>query len=147
VDGAKALAAVLASEGSPSFDIILMDLMMPVMGGLESCVRIRAAEQRCGAHAQRAWIVALTANAADEERRECFAAGMNDFVTKPFHPEAMRGVLRRYEARQHGGDAPSRLGGDGAQQRTDSWRRTAAVVLAARNSSRTSSLDMSVEVR
>jgi CheY-like chemotaxis protein len=108
-------------------------------------VRIRAAEQRCGA--QRAWIVALTANAADEERRECFAAGMNDFVTKPFHPEAMRGVLRRYEARQHGGDAPSRQGGDGAPQRTDSWSRTAAVVLAARNSSRTNSLDMSVEVR
>lgn len=63
------------------FDLILMDCQMPVMGGLEATEKIRELEKECD---RRTPIIALTANAFKEDREACAAAGMDDFLSKPF---------------------------------------------------------------
>jgi CheY-like chemotaxis protein len=68
------------------YDLILMDLRMPGLNGIEAT---RALRER-GVNTP---IVALTADAFDEDRRACLAAGMNDFLAKPLTPSALRGVL------------------------------------------------------
>ena len=75
------------------FDIVLMDCQMPVMDGFEATLAIRTAEKAQGA--ERAPIIALTANALKEDRGRCFAAGMDDYLSKPFEPAALRAVLLR----------------------------------------------------
>ncbi|WP_426009909.1 response regulator [Caulobacter sp. DWR2-3-1b2] len=71
------------------YDLILMDLRMPGLNGLEAT---RALRER-GVTTP---IVALTADAFDEDRRACLAAGMNDFLAKPLTPSALRGVLTNW---------------------------------------------------
>jgi CheY-like chemotaxis protein len=71
------------------YDLILMDLRMPGLNGLEAT---RALRER-GVTTP---IVALTADAFDEDRRACLAAGMNDFLAKPLTPPALRGVLTNW---------------------------------------------------
>lgn len=82
VNGPDTLEAYLAARaaGTP-FDLVLMDLRMPGIDGLEVCRRIRAAEARD--NLPRIPVVALTANAYPEHREACLAAGMDGFVTKP----------------------------------------------------------------
>ena len=74
------------------YDLVLMDIQMPVMNGIEATRRIRALEGR----QSRLPIIAVTANAFAEDREQCLAAGMNDFVSKPFEPEALRALIRRW---------------------------------------------------
>jgi signal transduction histidine kinase/CheY-like chemotaxis protein/HPt (histidine-containing phosphotransfer) domain-containing protein len=62
------------------YDLIFMDMMMPVMDGLEASRIICASKP---AH-QRPWIIAMTANALEEHKQQCLQAGMNDFLTKPY---------------------------------------------------------------
>ena len=77
-DGALALEAV----GKKKYDLIFMDMRMPNMDGLESTRKIRAfGYQRP--------IIALTANAFDDDRNACFDSGMNDFMTKPVSAEEL----------------------------------------------------------
>ena len=71
-------------------DLILMDMQMPHMDGLEATQRIR----RLPAHSATP-IVAMTANAFPEDRERCLMAGMNDFVAKPVDPEAFYATLLR----------------------------------------------------
>jgi len=80
-----------ALSSGTRFDVILMDLHMPGMSGIEATERIRAAEQ--SANATRTPIVALTADALLESRDNCMAAGMNDFLTKPLDREQLAKVL------------------------------------------------------
>jgi len=87
-DGQQAVDKVRASG---SFDLILMDLSMPVMGGLEAAAAIRALP---GGDAVP--IVAMTANAFDEDRNLCLAAGMNDHVPKPVDPDVLYQTLLRW---------------------------------------------------
>ncbi|HNC67732.1 MAG TPA: response regulator, partial [Thauera aminoaromatica] len=82
-DGVQAVA--LAAE--TAYDLILMDVQMPHMDGLEATRRIRALPQ----HA-RTTIIPITANAFDSDRQACLDAGMNDFVSKPIEPERLRAV-------------------------------------------------------
>jgi len=75
-DGIEALAAVVQH----SFDLVLMDVQMPHMDGLEATQAIRAQEQRTGTHVP---IVAMTAHTMPGDRERCLAAGMDDYVSKP----------------------------------------------------------------
>jgi PAS domain S-box-containing protein len=86
-DGAQALAR----SGAESFDVILMDLQMPVMGGIEATRLIRQRESGRGGRLK---IVAMTANALSEDRQRCLEAGMDEHVAKPLRPEHLRAVLR-----------------------------------------------------
>ena len=82
------------------FDLILMDVHMPVMDGLEATRRIRA----LGGAAGSVPIVAMTANAMTSDRDACLAAGMNDFVSKPFEAEAFLSVVARHVDPDAGGE-------------------------------------------
>ena len=80
--------AVAAARGG-NFDLVLMDLRMPGLDGLQATVALRAAGVRTP-------VVALTANAFDDDRRACREAGLDDFLTKPLDPAALRAVLARW---------------------------------------------------
>lgn len=82
--------AVRLSISTP-FDLILMDCMMPVLDGLEATRQLRR-EGRC----RFAWVVAVTANTLVHDRERCLAAGMNDYIAKPFTLDILLRALRRW---------------------------------------------------
>jgi signal transduction histidine kinase/CheY-like chemotaxis protein len=92
-DGAQALEACERALAGlqPPFDLVLMDLRMPGLDGLSAAKRIRMAETQAAAEPGR--IVALTANAFDEDRAACLAAGFNEFLTKPIDFERLGEIL------------------------------------------------------
>ena len=83
--GEEAVAALSAAR----YDLVLMDVRMPGMGGVEAARAIRAAGTTTP-------IVALTADAFEDDRRACLAAGMDDFLVKPLTETALRAVLSRW---------------------------------------------------
>jgi signal transduction histidine kinase/CheY-like chemotaxis protein len=83
--------AAIAALRDKTFDLVLMDCQMPGLDGLEATRRIRLQEQSEGRPAVR--IVAVTANAMTGDREACFAAGMNDYLTKPFTMSQLNKVL------------------------------------------------------
>ena len=88
VNGMQAVEAAARAR----FDLILMDVHMPVMDGLEATRRIRALGGAPGSVP----IVAMTANAMTSDRDACLAAGMDDFISKPFEAEAFLSVVARH---------------------------------------------------
>ena len=90
-NGEKALALLVHS----AFDLVLMDLQMPVMDGLEATRRIRnpTVSQRVNAQVP---IVAVTANAHQGEDKRCLEAGMNGFLRKPYRARALLDVVSRF---------------------------------------------------
>lgn len=89
-NGAEALAMV----NSRDFDIVFMDMQMPVMDGLEATRAIR----KSNAKGRGVPIVAMTANAFAADREVCLAAGMNDFLTKPIERAGVKAVLDRFSS-------------------------------------------------
>jgi CheY-like chemotaxis protein len=91
-NGLEALAAVKRQH----YDIIFMDVQMPEMDGLEATRQIRAHAAAEGGRGP--WIIALTANAMQDDRDLCLAAGMDDYVTKPFKLPDITAALERARA-------------------------------------------------
>jgi|GEM_PF-6446429 len=91
-DGVEATEMAMKSN----YDIILMDCVMPQMDGYEATVKIRELELATNRHVP---IIALTANAIVGEREKCIAAGMDDFLTKPFNIEEVLDTIRRWSKR------------------------------------------------
>ena len=75
-----------------AFDVILMDVHMPEMDGLEATRLIRRAEGVSGRHTP---IIAMTASAMKQDREACFAAGMDAYISKPIYPEALLAMLEQ----------------------------------------------------
>jgi CheY-like chemotaxis protein len=74
------------------FDVILMDIMMPVMDGLEATVKIREFEVNNKIE-KRTPIIALTANTMDNDRDKCISYGMDEFMAKPFDIEKLNSIF------------------------------------------------------
>lgn len=91
-DGQQALTAFKESPAG-TFDAILMDVMMPVMDGLTATREIRAIPR---ADAKKIPIIAMTANAFEEDARNCLAAGMNAHLSKPFQMEKVVATIAKY---------------------------------------------------
>lgn len=78
---------------SQQFQVVLMDVQMPEMDGLEATARIREYESTLGT---RVPIVAMTANSMKGDREACLAAGMDDYISKPFQPEDLYAKVENY---------------------------------------------------
>jgi CheY-like chemotaxis protein/HPt (histidine-containing phosphotransfer) domain-containing protein len=92
-NGRQALEALAAQP----FDVVLMDCQMPEMDGFEATRRIRRREQEKGVSTQaRQPIVAVTANAIGGDRERCLAAGMDDYLSKPFNKADLHALLSRW---------------------------------------------------
>ena len=81
-DGAAALAMLERER----FDVLLMDIQMPVLDGLEACRRVRARERQTGEHLP---IVAMTAHVMSGDREQCLEAGMDGYIGKPIQPREL----------------------------------------------------------
>ncbi len=84
--GEEAISAMAGQE----FDLVLMDLEMPGINGIEATAQIRQQEMDSG---RRTPIIAMTAHALDTDRGRCLAAGMDDYISKPFWPDQLRRVV------------------------------------------------------
>jgi len=117
-DGIEALAEFERQE----FDLVLMDLQMPNMGGLEATAVIRKQEAGTGRHVP---IVALTAHAMAKDRRRCLQAGMDGYVSKPIRPGELDEAVRQIQGRSPGAESSGRAP-EGEPMLTDAACRTRA---------------------
>ncbi|MBF0306790.1 MAG: response regulator [Alphaproteobacteria bacterium] len=99
VDIAANGAIAVAMVAETNYDAVLMDMQMPVMDGLEATRRIRADRRFVDLP-----IIAMTANAMEGDRRLCLEAGMNDHVAKPFNPDDLYAVIKRWATGDGGSD-------------------------------------------
>lgn len=88
--------AAVAAATQAAFDLVLMDCQMPEMDGFEAAAAIRAWEHRH--HAPHLPIIAMTAFAMRGDRERCFAAGMDDYLSKPFKRDTLQAMLDRWLA-------------------------------------------------
>ena len=115
-DGQHAVDAVAGS----GFDIVLMDVQMPVMDGLAATRAIRA----MGGAVAATPIIALTAYASREDLKACLDAGMNDFLSKPLERAKLQAILERWGGGR--GDQAPAVGGPAARPATGNDSRTGA---------------------
>ena len=99
-DGRKAVDLTAES----TFDVVLMDVQMPVMDGFEATKAIREREGDAG----RVPIIAMTAHAMDGDRERCLGRGMDDYLSKPVNLEEMGETLRRWSTAPESADAWAR---------------------------------------
>jgi CheY-like chemotaxis protein len=105
-NGAEALAAFTRA----AYDLILMDVQMPVMNGYDTTQAIRAAERGTDRHIP---IVALTAHAMKGNREICLKAGMDDYLGKPIHSQELVAVLKRWSKPEMDEAAAATIAGPG----------------------------------
>ena len=89
--GREAVSA-LEKAGCPGFDIVLMDIQMPEMDGMEATVEIRSREKETGNHIP---ILAMTAHAMRGDKERCLASGMDGYISKPIHPPGLFAEIER----------------------------------------------------
>ena len=90
-NGREAVDILFQGSSPPPYDVVLMDLQMPEMDGCQAATRIRGDSR----FAQLP-IIAMTAHATVEERNRCLAAGMNEHIAKPIHPNILFDTVARY---------------------------------------------------
>jgi CheY-like chemotaxis protein len=93
IDTASNGKEALDKFGTAHFDLILMDIQMPVMSGLLAAEKIRALESSTNTHIP---IIAITANAMLGDREKCISAGIDDYISKPFQPSALVDKIKKY---------------------------------------------------
>jgi CheY-like chemotaxis protein/HPt (histidine-containing phosphotransfer) domain-containing protein len=98
-DGQKAVAQLETER----FDLVLMDLQLPLMSGLEATAAIRAREKETGAHVP---IIALTAEVLAGDREKCLAAGMDAYIPKPIQTADLFAAIKALMPRTPAGDKP-----------------------------------------
>jgi two-component system sensor histidine kinase/response regulator len=113
-NGRQALTAIERHK----FDLVLMDVQMPEMGGLEATQLIRAKEKSAGGHLP---IVAMTAHAMQGDRERCIAAGMDGYLAKPIDPKSflqtVEGISQQVAQSEKGPQEASARDGNGAGRR------------------------------
>jgi len=92
IDTASNGKEALDRFGTTSFDLILMDIQMPVMSGLVAAEKIRALEATTNSHVP---IIAITANAMIGDKEKCLSAGIDDYISKPFQPAALIDKIKK----------------------------------------------------
>jgi CheY-like chemotaxis protein len=92
IDTASNGKEALDRFGIASFDLILMDIQMPVMSGLVAAEKIRALESSTNSHVP---IIAITANAMLGDKEKCLSAGIDDYISKPFQPAALIDKIKK----------------------------------------------------
>jgi CheY-like chemotaxis protein len=92
IDTASNGKEALDKFGNTSFDLILMDIQMPVMSGLVAAEKIRALESTTNSHVP---IIAITANAMIGDKEKCLSAGIDDYISKPFQPSALIDKIKK----------------------------------------------------
>ncbi|MEF2266228.1 response regulator [Janthinobacterium sp. LS2A] len=98
IDTAENGALGLQALAERQYDLVLMDCMMPVMDGYQACEALRAREAASGA--ARLPVIALTAGVTEDDRQRCVAAGMDDYLSKPFTAAQLRDMVERWLTRQ-----------------------------------------------
>ena len=99
-NGKEALAAL----AEHTYDLVLMDVQMPEMDGLEATMKLRALEKITGHHQP---VVAMTALAMKGDRERCIEAGMDGYLSKPIRQQELDDVLESYADRKHTSSIPS----------------------------------------
>ena len=99
-NGKEAVEAV----GDDTFDLILMDIQMPVLDGFEATSLIRQQEKEDLRHIP---IVAMTAHAMKGDREKCLAAGMDDYISKPINTDELHAIIGRIARGSKGADKRS----------------------------------------
>lgn len=79
--------------GKAKYDLILMDVQMPIMDGFKATQKIREIEKSTGTHTP---IIAVTANAFPEDKEKCLSVGMDDYISKPFQPEDLIKKIKQH---------------------------------------------------
>ena len=92
IDTASNGKEALDKFGTANYDLILMDIQMPVMSGLVAAEKIRALESTTNSHVP---IVAITANAMIGDKEKCLSAGIDDYISKPFQPAALIDKIKK----------------------------------------------------
>jgi CheY-like chemotaxis protein len=92
IDTASNGKEALDKFGTSNYDLILMDIQMPVMNGLVATEKIRALESSTNSHVH---IIAITANAMIGDKEKCLSAGIDDYISKPFQPAAFIEAIKK----------------------------------------------------
>jgi CheY-like chemotaxis protein len=93
IDTATNGKEALDKFGTSNYDLILLDIQMPVMSGLVAAEKIRALESSTNSHIP---IIAITANAMLGDKERCLSAGIDDYISKPFQPSALIEIIKKF---------------------------------------------------